>query len=74
MTESELELFSFTMDYSDDNLPPDFAVDETVAYEDQVPNHSANDPERGALVNRIGSTKIYLLAELSMARVGKVRW
>jgi hypothetical protein len=63
------------MDYSTDGK--DFAAlsyDDTVAYEEQYSTQPANDPERASLVNRIGSTKVYLLSESSMARVGKVRW
>jgi hypothetical protein len=47
------------------------SYDDTVAYEEQVA--PANDPEPMSLANRIGRAKVYLLAETSVARVGKVR-
>lgn len=63
--------------FPDNDIAPEFTVlsyDDTVAYEEQVPTHPSNDPERSSLANRIGSTKVYLLSESSVARVGKVRW
>jgi hypothetical protein len=44
------------------------SYDNAVAYEDQLPQ-----PDSVSLANRIGNTKIYLLSESSVARVGKVR-
>lgn len=72
--------FSPTMDNSPDGVSPDLLValsyDDDIAYEEQVPTHLANDPEHASLANRIGSSKVYLLSETSVAtgRVGKVRW
>ncbi|KAH7930059.1 hypothetical protein BV22DRAFT_86717 [Leucogyrophana mollusca] len=50
------------------------SYDDDVPYEDQVPTHPSNDPERASLLNRIGNTKIYLLSDSAQARVAKVRW
>jgi hypothetical protein len=63
--------------FPDGDIAPEFTVlsyDDTVAYEEQVPTHPSNDPGRSSLANRIGNTKVYLLSESSVARVGKVRW
>jgi hypothetical protein len=51
------------------------SYDDTVPYEDQLPIQPSNDddPSRTSLANRIGTTKVYLLSESSIARVGKVR-
>lgn len=66
------------MDNSPDGVSPDLlntlSYDDTVAYEEQLPTHPSNDPERATLANRIGSTKVYLLSESTATRVGKVRW
>lgn len=66
------------MDNSPDGVPEDgtgaLSYDDTIAYEEQTPTHPSNDPERSSLANRIGSTKVYLLSETSVARAGKVRW
>jgi hypothetical protein len=64
-----------------DNFPdgvsaPDLTTlsyDESVPYESQVPTHPSNDPERATLLNRIGSTKVYLLSDTAQARFAKVR-
>jgi hypothetical protein len=48
------------------------SYDDNIAYEEQVP--APSDSERASLANRIGNTKVYLLAESSVNRVGKVRW
>jgi hypothetical protein len=53
-----------------DNEP--LSYDDTVAYEEQLPPPSDRKPP--LLASRIGQTKIYLLPESSVARVGKVRW
>lgn len=51
------------------------SYDDNIAYEEQLPTtHLSNDSEQVSLANRIGNTKVYLLAESSMNRVGKVRW
>jgi hypothetical protein len=60
-----------------DDIAPEFTVlsyDDDVTYEEQIPAHTHNDSEHTSLANRIGSTKVYLLSESSVARVGKVRW
>jgi len=66
------------MDNSPDGVSPDLlnslSYDDTIAYEEQLPTNPSNDPEQASLANRIGSTKVYLLAESSVNRVGKVRW
>jgi hypothetical protein len=66
------------MDNSPDGVSPDLLVplsyDDNIAYEEQLPT---NDPDLAAsLANRIGTSKVYLLAETSIAtgRIGKVRW
>ncbi|KAF8075858.1 hypothetical protein FPV67DRAFT_386416 [Lyophyllum atratum] len=64
------------MDNWPDGVSPDavadaLSYDDTVAYEEQVPTHPSNDPERASLADRIGSTKVYLLSETSLARAGK---
>jgi hypothetical protein len=46
------------------------SYDDSIPYEDQLPTE---EPARASLANRIGSTKVYLLSESSIARVGKVR-
>ncbi|GLB33260.1 putative nuclear cap-binding protein subunit 3 [Lyophyllum shimeji] len=60
------------MDNWPDGVSPDavaaadtLSYDDTVAYEEQVPA-----PESASLANRIGSTKVYLLSETSVARAG----
>jgi hypothetical protein len=62
---------------SDPNPLPEYSTlsyDDTVPYEDQVPTDSPIDePAHTSLANRIGNTKVYLLSESSIARVGKVR-
>jgi len=66
------------MDNTPDGVSPDLLVplsyDDSIAYEEQLPTLSANDP--ASLANRIGTSKVYLLAETSVAtgRIGKVRW
>jgi hypothetical protein len=66
------------MDNSPEGVSPDLlnslSYDDTVAYEEQVPTHVSNDPERASLANRIGNTKVYLLSESTATRAGKVRW
>lgn len=66
------------MDNSPDGVSPDLlgslSYDDNIAYEEQIPTHPSNDPERTSLASRIGNTKVYLLSESSAARVGKVRW
>lgn len=48
------------------------SYDDNIAYEEQLPTtHLSNDSEQVSLANRIGNTKVYLLAESSMNRVGK---
>jgi hypothetical protein len=47
------------------------SYDDTVPYEDQLPDDG--EPAQASLANRIGSTKVYLLSESSVARVAKVR-
>lgn len=69
--------FSNTMDNFPDGVSaPDLTTlsyDETVPYESQVPTHPTNDPERATLLNRIGTTKVYLLSDTAQARFAKVR-
>ena len=66
------------MDNFPDGVSPDLLVplsyDDNIAYEEQLPTHPDNDP--ASLANRIGTSKVYLLAETSVAtgRIGKVRW
>jgi hypothetical protein len=67
------------MDNSPYDVSPDplnaLSYDDNIAYEEQVAPQSSNDnPERASLANRIGNAKVYLLAESSVNRVGKVRW
>jgi len=58
--------------YIEDNTEVSIlSYDNSVAYEDQLPPH--NQPASVSLANRIGNTKIYLLSESSVAKVGKVR-
>jgi hypothetical protein len=62
---------------SEPNPNPEYSTlsdDDTVPYEDQLPTPTPDD-ERAhtSLANRIGNTKVYLLSESSIARVGKVR-
>lgn len=63
------------MDNSPDGIAPEehlapLSYDDTVAYEEQLPTES----ERGSLANRIGTTKVYLLSETTVAtRPSKVR-
>ncbi|KAG6879417.1 hypothetical protein C0992_002791 [Termitomyces sp. T32_za158] len=62
------------MDYSDvapDVVDAGLSYDDTTPYEEQVPTHPSNDPARASLANRIGSAKLYLLSETSVARAGK---
>jgi hypothetical protein len=63
------------MDIASEANPPieysTLSYDDTVPYEDQLPN--ADEPAQSSLANRIGSTKVYLLSESSIARVAKVR-
>ena len=65
------------MDNFPDGIAPQdtmaLSYDDTVAYEEQLPTEA--ERERAAsLANRIGSSKVYLLSESSVAtRVGKVR-
>jgi hypothetical protein len=64
------------MDIASEAIPPaeysSLSYDDTVPYEDQLsPND--DEPSHASLANRIGSTKVYLLSESSIARVGKVR-
>ena len=65
------------MDNFPEGISPDLdtlSYDDTIAYEEQVPTPPINDSIGPSLANRIGNTKVYLLAESSAARVGKVRW
>ncbi|KAF5371944.1 hypothetical protein D9615_008089 [Tricholomella constricta] len=60
------------MDNWPDGVAPEvvgdtLSYDDNIAYEEQI----SNDPERASLANRIGSTKVYLLSETSIARAGK---
>ena len=49
------------------------SYDDTVAYEEQLPTEAERE-SAASLANRIGSSKVYLLSESSVAtRVGKVR-
>ncbi|KIM83973.1 hypothetical protein PILCRDRAFT_27693, partial [Piloderma croceum F 1598] len=48
------------------------SYDDTVPYEDQLPD--ADEPVQSSLANRIGSTKVYLLSESSVARVAKRKY
>ena len=50
------------------------SYDDNVAYEEQLSTQISNEPDRLPLVNRIGRSKVYLLSESNVARVGKVRW
>ena len=70
--------FYQTMDNFPDGIAPQEAMalsyDDTVAYEEQVPTEAERE-HTASLANRIGSTKVYLLAESSATtRVSKVRW
>lgn len=64
------------MDNFPDGIAPQetmaLSYDDTVAYEEQIPTEA--ERERAAsLANRIGSSKVYLLSESSVAtRVSKV--
>ncbi|KAG6816869.1 hypothetical protein H0H87_002190 [Tephrocybe sp. NHM501043] len=63
------------MDNWPDGIAPDvgegvLSYDDT-PYEEQLPTHPLDDHERSSLANRIGSTKVYLLSETSVARAGK---
>lgn len=49
------------------------SYDDTIPYEDQFATHPSIDMGRASLANRIGTTKVYLLSESAVARVGKVR-
>ncbi|KAG5645258.1 hypothetical protein DXG03_006560 [Asterophora parasitica] len=65
------------MDNWPDGVAPEVAgemlsYDDSVAYEEQIPTHPSNDPGRASLANRIGTTKVYLLSETSVARATKV--
>ena len=72
-------LIHSVMDNSPEGVSPDLlnalSYDD-IAYEEQLPVQTFNDsePQPGSLANRIGNTKVYLLAESSVNRVGKVRW
>ncbi|OJA13102.1 hypothetical protein AZE42_11345 [Rhizopogon vesiculosus] len=63
------------MDNSPDGVSvPDLTTlsyDDTVPYEEQFPTHPSNDPERATLLNRIGTTKVYLLPDAAQARIAK---
>lgn len=65
------------MDISPEDYWPDLlnklSYDNDIAYEEQV-SQPSNDTERASLANRIGHAKVYLLAESTVNRVGKVRW
>jgi hypothetical protein len=50
------------------------SYDDNIAYEEQLPTYPSNDPAGVSLANRIGNSKVYLLADSSVNRVGKVRW
>ncbi|KAG6850016.1 hypothetical protein H0H93_002465 [Arthromyces matolae] len=58
-------------DIAPDVVEEALSYDDTTPYEEQVPTNPANDPARSSLANRIGSTKVYLLSETSVARAGK---
>ncbi|KAG6901640.1 hypothetical protein C0995_009741 [Termitomyces sp. Mi166 len=60
-------------DFAPDVVDATLSYDDSTPYEEQVPTHPLNDPARASLANRIGSTKLYLLSETSVARAGKVR-
>jgi hypothetical protein len=66
------------MDNSPDDLSPDIlntlSYDDNIAYEEQASQQLSNNTERALLADRIGHTKVYLLAESTMNRGGKVRW
>ena len=51
------------------DTPPILSYDEDIAYEDQV----LPAPEPPSLANRIGRSKVYLLAESNITRGSKVR-
>ena len=58
--------------FQDDNgaePPITLSYDETVPYDEQV----AAEPAGSSLANRIGHTKVYLIADAATTRSGKVR-
>ena len=60
---------------SEANQPVGYSTlsyDESIPYEEQLPSNN-DEATYPSLANRIGSTKVYLLSESSVARVGKVR-
>jgi hypothetical protein len=64
------------MDIATEANPPaeysTLSYDDTIPYEEQLPVNT-DEPAHNPLASRIGSTKVYLLSESSIARVGKVR-
>ncbi|KAG5721502.1 hypothetical protein E4T56_gene13095 [Termitomyces sp. T112] len=60
-----------TSDVAPDVFDATLSYDDTTPYEEQVSTHPSNDPTPASLANRIGSTKLYLLSETSIARAGK---
>lgn len=59
---------------SSDFTPADMlSYDDSVAYDDQVPNQPVTEPVHTQLADRIGNTKVYLLSEAAGTRLGKVR-
>ena len=65
------------MDNFPDGITPQetmaLSYDDTVAYEEQLSTEAERE-SAASLANRIGSSKVYLLSESSVAtRVGKVR-
>ena len=53
------------LSYSDD---PSDLTDES-----KLPSHPPNVSQKSALLDRIGTTKVYVLSETAAARVSKVR-
>ena len=74
-----------TMDNSPDTMSPDLfasytstseglSYDDTIPYEEQIPTEDEKGAaEAASLAKRIGTAKVYLLSDTSVARVGKVR-
>ncbi|KAH7916113.1 hypothetical protein BJ138DRAFT_1140221 [Hygrophoropsis aurantiaca] len=68
------------MDNSPDGVNPSefppLSYDETIPYEEQIPPTDPSDESEGAsasLLNRIGTTKVYVLPDNAQARVAKRR-
>ena len=58
----------------DPSTAPTLSYDDTIPYEEQTAADAPESSEAGrSLADRIGNTKVYLLADASKSRGGKVR-